>query len=486
MPTMNTLMKTTSIAALSLAAAGCATAPPMALKPQDIPAGYSAPVAKDAAVWPKADWWQGFGSPEMNGIIEDAQKDNLDLGAAAARVLEAEANQEIAGSSLFPSINLGGSASRQGSKATGHWTGTNSFGASLDATYQLDFWGEARDNLRAATEALKSARFAQETVALTVTTDAADTYLDVLALRQRDAIALANISAANRILKITEAKVDAGVSSRLDLAQQQAQVSGQEALVPAIEEQEREARYTLAVLLAHTPEGFDVKAENLDAIVTPKVGPGVPSELLRRRPDVAQAEANLAAAHANVDAARAAFFPSIDLTASGGYASTAFSALFHASSLGYSIGASLLQTIFDGGKLEGESKYARARQEELVDTYRKTVLGAFQDVETALGQVASLSEQEKYKTEEVNAAQEAFRISEIQYREGVADLLAVLQAQQTLFTAQDQLVQIKLARMQADIGLYRALGGGWSEDIADVTQQIPANTAAPTDTKKPM
>lgn len=483
---MNALMKTTSIAALSLAAAGCATAPPMALQPQDIPAGYSAPVASGAPVWPKADWWQGFGSPEMNGIIDSAQKDNLDLAAAAARVLEAEANQEIAGSSLFPSINLSGSAQRQGTKATGRWTSTNSFGASLDATYQLDFWGKARDNLRAASEALKSARFAQETVALTITTDAADTYFDVLALRQRDAIALANISAANRILKITEAKVTNGVSSRLDLAQQQAQVSGQEALVPAIEEQEREARYTLAVLLAHTPEGFDVKAENLDAIVSPQVAPGLPSELLRRRPDIAEAEANLAAAHANVDAARAAFFPSIDLTASGGFASTALSALFHSTSLGYSIGASLLQTIFDGGRLEGESKYARARQEELVDTYRKTVLSAFQDVEAALGQVSSLTQQEKYKTEQVNAAEEAFRISEIQYREGVADLLAVLQAQQVLFTAQDQLVQIRLARLQADVGLYRALGGGWSEDMADVTQQIPANGAAPQDTKKPM
>jgi len=483
---MKALPKITSAAALSLAAAGCATAPPAALKPGDVPSAFSQPAASGAAVWPTADWWQGFGSDEMNTIIASAQKDNLDLSQAASRVLEAEANQEIAGSSLFPSVDLGANAKRTGSKATGKWSSANSFGASLDASYQLDFWGLARDNLRSATEALKSARFAQETVALTVTTDAADTYLDVLALRQRDAIALDNINAADRILKITEAKVDAGVSSRLDLAQQQAQVSGQKAQIPAIEEQEREARYTLAVLLAHTPEGFDVRADNLDAIVSPTVAPGLPSELLRRRPDVAQAEADLAAAHADVDAARAAFFPSIDLTASGGVASTALSALFHSTSLGYSIGASLLQTIFDGGKLEGESKFARARQEELVANYRQTVLNAFADVESALGQVSSLTEQEKYKTDEVNAAQEAFRISEIQYREGVADLLAVLQAQQVLFTAQDQLVQIKLARLQADIGLYRALGGGWSEDMADVTQPVPANPAAPEDAKKPM
>jgi outer membrane protein, multidrug efflux system len=483
---MKALLKTTSLAALSLAAAGCATAPPMALKPGDVPAGFSQPSPAGAPVWPSADWWQGFGSDEMNGIIVNARKDNLDLAAAAARVLEAEANQEIAGSALFPSVNLGASASRSGNKALGTWRSSNSFGASLDASYQLDFWGQARDNLRAATENLKSARFAQQTVALTVTTDAADTYLDVLALRQRVSIAMDNIDAADRILNITEAKVTNGVSSRLDLAQQQALVAGQKAQVPGLQEQEREARYTLAALLAHTPEGFDVRADNLDAIASPKVAPGLPSEILQRRPDIAAAEANLAAAHADVDAARAAFFPSISLTGSGGFASTALSALFKSTSLGYSIGASLLQVIFDGGRLQGESRYAHARQEELIDNYRSAVLNAFADVESALGQVASLSEQEKYKTEQVNAAEEAFRISEIQYREGVADLLNVLQAQQTLFSAQDQLVQIKLARLQADIGLYRALGGGWTEEIGDVTQAAPPNPAKPTDTKPPM
>jgi outer membrane protein, multidrug efflux system len=485
---MKALLRTTSIAALSLAAAGCATAPPAALLPQDVPPAFENRVAEGAPVWPQPDWWRGFNSEEMSGLIGTAETNNLDLGAAAARVLQAEANTDIQGSSLFPTVDLSGNAQQQGSKATGHWAHQNMFSASLDASYQLDFWGKARDNLLNAEESLKSARFAQEVVALTVVSDVADGYLSVLALRQRVAIADANIAAANRILKITEAKVTNGVSSRLDLAQQEAQVDGQKAQVPALEEQEREARYTLAVLLAHTPEGFDVTGENLDGIAAPAVAPGLPSELLRRRPDVAEAEAQLAAAHANVDAARAAFFPQIDLTASGGFASAALSALFHSSSLGYSIGASLLQTIFDGGRLIGQSRLARAQQEELIADYRKAVLSAFQDAETALGQVASLAEQEKYKAAQVHAATEAFRISEIQYREGVADLLAVLLAQQTLFTAEDQLVQIKLARIQANVGLYRALGGGWSEDPADVTQPIPASAQMPahTDNKAPM
>jgi NodT family efflux transporter outer membrane factor (OMF) lipoprotein len=473
---MNALLRNSSFAVLALVAAGC-TPVPTVLSDKDIPTSFVGPVTPGAQVWPTQDWWKGFNSDEMNGLIAGAQANNLDLAAAAARVLEADAQTDIAGSTLFPQINASGNAQRKGAK-TG--PGVNTFGASLNASYQVDLWGLAASNLRAANEELKSSRFAQQVVALTVTANTANTYFDVLALRERVAISKANIAAASRILTITEAKVTNGVSSRLDLAQQQAQVSGQEALVPALEEQEREALFALALLQAQLPEGFDVKAQNLDGIASPTVAPGIPSELLRRRPDVAEAEANLAAAHANVDAARAAFFPIINLTASGGVASSALSTLFKSSSFGYTLGASLLQTIFDGGRLIGESRQARARQVELIAAYRKAVLNAFSDVETSLGQVASLAEQERLTTEQVNAASEAFRISEIQYREGVADLLTVLQSQQTLFTAQDRLVQIKLARVQAIVGLHNALGGGWSENPDDATQTIPPSAAMQT------
>ena len=344
------------------------------------------------------------------------------------------------------------------------------FRPSLDASYEVDLWGRVRNNARAAAETLKSSIYDKQTVALTVTASVANTYLDVLALRQRVAIAKQNTDAANRILFITKAKVTNGIASRLELAQQQALVFGEKAQVPAIQEAAKEARFGLAVLLGRAPEGFKVKGDKLDGIASPKVAPGLPSELLRRRPDVAAAEAQLAAAHANVDAARAAFFPQINLATSAGYASTAVSTLFNPASLGFNIGASLLQTIFDGGELLGQSRLAKAQELELVANYRNTVLNAFKDVETALNQVASYTQQEKYKAGQVQAASQAFRISEIQYREGVTDLLTVLQAQQTLFSAQDQLVQIKLARIQVNIRLYKALGGSWKQD-ADGTNR---------------
>ncbi len=487
---MKVLLRTSSVIALAVAAAGCQTPVPQVLAPKYVPSNFTAPTARVSQVWPSAAWWQGFGSPELNGLIVTAQTENLDFAAATARVLQAEAQSGIAGSALFPSVSLQGLAQRSRNGVSSLTTGTgstgtpvpvkgftsNAFGITLDASYELDIWGKAQANLRAADQLVLASSYAQQVVALTVTTGVATTYLDVLGLRERLAIAHQNVDAATRILAIVQAKVANGVSSRLDLAQQEATLAGLEATIPALEEQEREARYALAILLGRLPEGFDVAGQNLDGITTPVVAPGLTSELLRRRPDVAQAEADLASAHANVDAARDAFFPQIGLTGSGGFTSTAISALLKNSALGWSIGANLLQTIFDGGLLQSELDLSKGQQEELVATYRSTVLNAFSDVETTLGQVSSLADQERLKTEQVNAAAEAFRISELQYREGVTDLLNVLTAQQILFSAQDQLVQIKLARIQADVGLYKALGGGWSEAANAASQTIPAQT----------
>ncbi|HTT98070.1 MAG TPA: TolC family protein [Rhizomicrobium sp.] len=468
-----------------LAVAACSTDPPQALKPTEMPSAFTAPMTKSSQVWPTADWWTGFGSAELTDLEVTAQQQNNDLAAAVARVVQARGNTGLAASALFPAVDLEGTAQRNGSKVpfttTGgggsHTTGSgpttisgthgvavNTFGVSLNASYELDFWGLAQDNLRAAQYNARSALYAQRVEALTVTSDVANTYLDVLALRDRIQIAKNNVDAAKRILAITQAKVTNGVASNLDLAQQSAILAGVEASIPALEEQEREARYALAVLIGRAPEGFDVKANTISGVSAPVVQPDMPASLLVRRPDIAAAEANLVSAHASVDAARAAFLPAIGLTGSGGFTNPAIGSLFNPESLAWSVGASLLQTIFDGGAKTSQLDVNKGREMELVADYRGTVFNALSDTESALGQVTSLATQEQFTTEQVKNAAEAFRISELQYREGVADLLAVLQTQQTLFTAQDTLVQVKLARLQADVSLYRALGGGWTID----------------------
>lgn len=481
---MNVSIRAALALACAVATAGCQTTVPQALRPADVPGGFTAPMTAGAPVWPSAGWWNGFGSTELDGFIDKAQKDNLDLAVAMASVLQAEAQKNITRSALFPSIDLEGAADRARTPASvtgipgiGAQT-TNSFSASLNGTYAVDIWGLAQDNLRAAREALKSSRFAQQNVAITITADVANTYLDILALREQIAITQQNIDAASRILTITKAKVTNGVSSNLDLSQQQALVASQEAQIPPLREQEHEAIYALAILLGLPPEGFDVATKDMNAITLPTVVPGMPSALLERRPDVAEAEANLASAHANVDAARAAFFPQISLTGAGGSASSQAGNLFRASTLEWSIGANLLETIFDGGKLMGESDLARAQETGLVSTYRKTVLTAFSDVETSLGQVSNFGLQQEALDREVKASAEAFRISELQYREGIVDLLTVLQAQQTLFTAENQRTAAKLARLQAGVSLYRSLGGGWTE-AADEKTQTQTNPTPP-------
>jgi len=292
----------------------------------------------------------------------------------------------------------------------------------------------------------------------------------VLASRRPIDFAHENIDAINSILQVIQLKVKAGASSRLDLAREQAQVEAVQAQLPALETAEKQALFSLAVLLGRPPEDFDIKMADIDAIVAPRLGAGLPSELLLRRPDIAQAEADLASAHANLDAARAAFLPQISLTGSGGFVSTAIGTLLQGSTFGYSYGANLLQTIFDGGRLAGQKDLAEGVQKEFIANYQGAALNAYADVESALTQVANTAKAQGHLRGEIEAAREAFEISQLQYRQGVADLLTVLQAQQQLFTAQDQLVLITLANRQASIHLYEALGGGWQEPAEDRTQ----------------
>lgn len=464
---------------LSLILAGCATPVPQALSPQMVPRTFTGPIANDAKIWPEPAWWQGFGDTQMAALVQQAQDGNRDIAIAAARVMQAQARSTIQRSALFPQIGAQGDAQNGGcsGQSCQQFRNGKVFGLTFNASYELDFWGLARDNFRAAKEQLKAARFAQQSVALTVTANVGSQYLNVLAIRRRIAIANQNIAAINAILDVIQLRVKAGATSHLDLAREQAQLETVQAQLPALETLEKQALYSLAVLLGRPPEGFDVAPADLEKVLPPTVGAGLPSELLLRRPDIAQAEANLASAHANVDAARAAFLPRISLTGSGGFVSTAIGTLLQGYNFGYGYGAGLLQTIFDGGKLAGQKDLAEATQKEFVAAYQNAALNAYADVELALIQVANTGRAEGHLRSLIVAAQEAFEISQLQYRQGAADLLTVLQAQLTLFSAQDQLVQTTLANRQAAIHLYEALGGGWMERAEDRTQIVENESA---------
>jgi NodT family efflux transporter outer membrane factor (OMF) lipoprotein len=472
------LFRGVSAGVLALALAACTANPTPLDRPGDVPQAFTAPMNTSAPLWPQANWWTAFHAEELAPLEDTAQKENLDVAVAAARVLQAEANDGVALSALFPTLGANFGASRNGSNTPGFSGGSvvggssgrasNRFTAGLTASYQQSFFGQEYMQLRAAREGLRASRYAAAVVNISVQAQTADAYFTILSLRERIAINRANVDAAKRILTITQAKVSSGVTSNLELAEQQAIVASQQSQLPGLIELEKEARYNLAILLGRAPENFDVKAQNLDGIVSPDVQAGLPSELILRNPAVAQAEAQLYAAHANVDAARASYFPFLNLTGSAGYGPVSqLSNLFNPSTFVWSIGATVLQSIFDGGAVHAQNDLAKAEQQEMIATYRKTVFTAFSDVESALGTVKATNERLGFIDIQTKASAEAFRISELQYREGTIDILSLLQNQQSLFSAQDALVQTKLARLEANLSLFNALGGGWEQKADD-------------------
>jgi multidrug efflux system outer membrane protein len=385
-------------------------------------------------------------------------------------VLQAEANDGIALSALFPTLGGSFSANRSGSNTPSLSGGRarNAFSAGLTASYQQGFFGTEYLRLQSAREDLRASRYAAAVTGISISAQVADEYFTILSFRERIAIAQSNIASAKRILAIVQAKVNSGVSSNLDLAEQQAALAQQESTLPGFIQSEKQARYSLAILLGRAPEGFDITAQNLDGIEAPTLQPGLPSELLLRNPSIAQAEAQLYGAHANVDAARTLYFPSLNLNSGAGYGPvSSLSNLFGPAGFVWNIGAEVAQTIFDGGRIHAQNDQAKALQTELIANYRKTVFSAFRDVEVSLDTVKSTTDQLALVQIQTKADAEAFRIAELQYREGTIDILSLLQNQQQLFVAQQLLVATKLSRLEAHLSLYNALGGGWDQKTDD-------------------
>ncbi len=408
------------------------------------------------------DWWRSFASLELAQLIAAAQEANPDTVIAAERVLQAEAQARIAGASLFPSLSLSAGTGRRETRPDGgSWSTADSSSVGLSASYELDLWGGIAAGVSAAEASLRASRFDQETVRLTLATGVANGYFQLLSLRGRLAIARENLVIAERVLKLVDARVRNGAASKLDLARQQSAVLSLRASIFPLELQERQTLYALAILIGRVPQGYAVAGDTVAALAVPTVSPGLPADLLTRRPDLASAEAQLAAANANVAAARAALLPGISLTGSAGLASNVLINFISGPTATLALGASLLQPIFDGGRLRNQVDIATSRERELVELYRKAILAALADVEGALAAGGRTTEQEILQAQVVVQAQTALRLAEIRYREGVDDLLTVLDAQRTLFQAQDQLAQIRLSRLQASVALFKALGGGW-------------------------
>jgi len=344
----------------------------------------------------------------------------------------------------------------------------------LNASYQLDFWGKVRAQIRAADYSALASRFDREVVALSTLVSVADTYFLVLEGQDRLNVARENLASSERILKLIQDRFNNGTASALELAQQASLTAIVRASIPPLIEQIEQNKATLALLVGSAPENLAVRGGSMYRLGIPRVSPGLPSELLTQRPDIREAELKLASADANVYAARAAFLPSIQLTGQGGFESAALRTLFGPSALFYTVAATLTQPIFQGGLLLGQLDLQKGMREELLQDYRKAVISAFTDVERALVAVQQTSRQEVLQRQAVAEARKAFQLSEERLRAGTIDLTTVIQTEQTLFQQQDALAQVRFARLQAIVSLFQALGGGWFLDREPLARPVDA------------
>ncbi|MCX8995970.1 efflux transporter outer membrane subunit [Rhizobiaceae bacterium BDR2-2] len=448
------------LATIVLGLGGCVLQEPRGVEAVGMPAAWSeaAPGGGQADATVPAEWWRGFGSRRLEALEAEALAGSGDLRTAAQRVRQADIALQIAGASLLPgaSASAGSSASRSEGSST-----RRSTSMSLNVSYEVDVWGRLAAGTESARALAEASRYDLETVRITLTSSVAATYFQLLALRERLEIARRNLATAERMSNIVEARLRMGVATPLEVSQQATTVLQQRTALAPLELQIRQTTSALALLLGRQPVGFEVGAtEKLMQLQPPAVAPGLPSSLLVRRPDLRSAEARLAAASADVAAARAALLPSISLSA-GGSVSSAALVSFAGGAGTASLAASLAQTIFDGGRRRLQVESSRSQREVLVETYASAIRSALKEVDDALGNASTAQRQERTQREVVVQAQRTLDLAEVRYREGADTLLTVLDAQRTLFSAQDALAQQRLTRLNAAVDLYRVLGGGW-------------------------
>ena len=467
-PSVSRLARSFAVAGLVASSAGCILTKDLPDPALDVPDGYKAArLTKPQDAPPTLDWWRGFRSRELTELMEEAQTVNLDIAAATARFQQADAQARITGAALLPTLSGTGSESysrTSGSSASGLTNGGRevvNYQSSLSAAYEIDFWGKNRNAAQAAEETTVANRFDRDVVALTTLTTVANAYFQVLAAQDRIRTAQSNIASATRILEAIKQRLQAGTGTDLDVAQQETVLANQRALVPPLRQTLDQNINALATLVSRPPEAVRVTGGSLNHIGAPRVTPGLPSELLTQRPDIRRQEAQLASATANVGNARAQFFPTIQLTGNGGYQSSALVSLFQPHAAFFQLVGSATQPIFDGGKILGNFEFAKARQDELLQTYRKTIIQSFTDVDNALFSIKQTTIKLQLQREVLTASRRAFDLSEQQLRAGTADIVTVLNTQLTLFQAEDALSQAQLARLLAIVSLYQALGGGW-------------------------
>lgn len=462
------------LAALSGCAVGPDYHPPQAQLPSSWVGPTTAPASQPVALADKdlARWWTVFQDPVLTSLAQRAIGANLDLRQAGSRIRQARAARGAAISRLGPAIDAGASYLRSQSPGAAGGPGgggspppTNRFQAAFDAGWELDIFGGARRNVEAADADLQVAVENRRNVLVTLTAEVARSYVDLRAYQQRAQIARQNLQAQQHSVELTRKRFEGGFVSGLDVANADALVATTAAQIPLLEAAARQAMYGLSVLLGREPGALVPELSSVSAVpaVPPSVPTGIPSDLLRRRPDIRAAEASIRAATARIGVATADLFPKFSITGSLGFEAGNLDARLNRFSRFWAFGPSVSWRVFDTGSVLSGIEVQKALEEQAVVAYAQTVLTAVQEVENAL--VASAGEQEHRQAlvQAVAANRKAVDLAMRLYAGGQTDFLNVLQAQRSLYASEDALAESSAAACTDLIALYKALGGGWQE-----------------------
>lgn len=428
-----------------------------------------------------AQWWTQFNDEQLDSLVDRAVRSNKDLQLAEARIRQARTQRRVTASAAFPTLDATGSYSRikRGSgfstfgagaiSGTSGFVGAGSSGAfdlfqtGLDASWEIDVFGGVRRAVEAANANIAASQENLNDAIVTLLGELATDYFQIRGSQRRIEIARQNIEAQRQTVQVAQGRFEAGLGSRLEVAQAQALLATTESQIPALDNTVRQSIHQLGVLLGAQPEALlqELLVPKPIPPVPPEVPIGLPSDLLRRRPDVRSAERQLAAATAQIGVAVADLFPKLSLTGSAGYQGLTGSELVRPGNQFWTYGPGVTLPIFHGGQIRGNIQVQNALQEQALVTYESTVLTALQDVENAIVAYADTQAAHESLTRAVNANQEAARISRDLYQKGLTDFLNVLQSEGALYQVEDQLAQNEEQTLTALVALFKALGGGW-------------------------
>jgi outer membrane protein, multidrug efflux system len=449
-----------------LALAGCTVGPDYQRPPLAMPAGFRGDIGASTNSLAELPWWEVFHDERLQALIRISLRNNYDLRIAATRVAQAQAITAQVRSQFYPQLNYGAQASRQknvfpGGTPVPTVPTSTIVSANVNATWEIDLWGRVRRMSESAQAQYFATEEARRDLTISLIAQVADAYFQLLALDRQLAIAQSATNSFGQSLRLFNERLQGGVASKLETASAEALLASAAADIPDLQRQIVLIENQLSILLGENPGPITRTGADFDNESPPDVPPGLPSSLLERRPDIRQAEQLLRSANAQVGVAEANFYPQLNLTGVFGGVSPELSALSAGSTLAWGVAAGLTGPLFHGGSLKAQKRQALAVRDQYVLQYQSAVLGALQEVSSALISRQQLAEARIQQARAVAAYEEATRIALERYRRGQSSYYEVLQEQQQLFPAQRTLAQTQFNQLAAVVQLYRALGGGW-------------------------